>query len=227
MKENGGDLDALLSLVESVRVIHPLREKELLDDAIMEHAVKLVGAGGGSLMMVDESSHRLILEKVVGLKKETCPRTIEFGERIEGWVAQTGMPLLITRMENELRFAEIFEPLGIVSTLVVPIKIRRKTAGVLTVFGFDSNNVFKDRDLTFLTLFASQISIAIENARLYEEVKKASKKLEEKVKERTAELEEKTRELEKFNRLFVGRELRIGELKEEIKRLKEEIKRRG
>jgi nitrate/nitrite-specific signal transduction histidine kinase len=50
--------------------------------------------------------------------------------------------------------------------------------------------------------------------------------LEELVKERTVELEEKNKELERFNKLFVGRELRIGELKEEIKGLKEEIKRR-
>lgn len=39
--------------------------------------------------------------------------------------------------------------------------------------------------------------------------------------ERTAELEEKNKELERVNKLFVGRELRMAELKEEVKRLKE------
>jgi PAS domain S-box-containing protein len=43
--------------------------------------------------------------------------------------------------------------------------------------------------------------------------------LEQRVRERTAELEEKNAELERTNRLFVGRELRMIELKQRIKEL--------
>jgi PAS domain S-box-containing protein len=43
--------------------------------------------------------------------------------------------------------------------------------------------------------------------------------LEQRVRERTAELLEKNGELERMNRLFVGRELRMVELKEQIKQL--------
>jgi len=53
-----------------------------------------------------------------------------------------------------------------------------------------------------------------------EELEKHREHLEELVKERTAELEEKNAELERVNKLFVGRELRMKELKQEIKRLK-------
>ncbi len=52
------------------------------------------------------------------------------------------------------------------------------------------------------------------------ELKKLQEKLEEKVSERTKELQAKVEELEKFHQLAVGRELRIVELKEEIKKLK-------
>ena len=47
--------------------------------------------------------------------------------------------------------------------------------------------------------------------------------LENLVKERTKELETKNEELERFNKLFVGREFRIKELKEQIKVLTEQI----
>lgn len=57
------------------------------------------------------------------------------------------------------------------------------------------------------------------------ESKKLQGELEEKVKERTTRLQEKIEELEKFNRLAVGREIRMIELKQEIERLKREIER--
>jgi hypothetical protein len=64
------------------------------------------------------------------------------------------------------------------------------------------------------------------------ELEELAKGLEEKVKERTKELQEKTielqkrvAELEEFHRLAVGRELKMIELKEEIKKLKEELEK--
>ena len=51
------------------------------------------------------------------------------------------------------------------------------------------------------------------------ELKGAKEGLENKVKERTRELQEKLLELERFNRIAVGRELKMVELKQEIKRL--------
>jgi methyl-accepting chemotaxis protein len=45
--------------------------------------------------------------------------------------------------------------------------------------------------------------------------------LEEKVKERTQELQERLLELERFEKLAIGRELKMIELKEEVKKLEE------
>ncbi len=52
---------------------------------------------------------------------------------------------------------------------------------------------------------------------------KYSEKLEEDVRKRTEELEGKNKELQRFNKLFVGRELRIKELKEKVKELERKI----
>lgn len=54
-----------------------------------------------------------------------------------------------------------------------------------------------------------------------EELAQLNKSLEQRVQERTAELEEKYAELERLNKLFVGRELRMVELKERISKLEE------
>ncbi|MBU4425458.1 MAG: hypothetical protein L6406_15925 [Desulfobacterales bacterium] len=44
---------------------------------------------------------------------------------------------------------------------------------------------------------------------------------------RTAALEEKTEQLEQFNKMFVGRELRMAELKERIEDLEKELAAKG
>jgi len=57
------------------------------------------------------------------------------------------------------------------------------------------------------------------------ELEKYSKELEKKVGERTKELESKMTELERFNKLAVGRELKMIELKKTIKKLEAQLKK--
>lgn len=58
------------------------------------------------------------------------------------------------------------------------------------------------------------------------ELKGLTGRLEQQIQDRTKELQEKVDELEKINRLAVGRELKMVELKEKIKGLEEETKRK-
>ena len=60
--------------------------------------------------------------------------------------------------------------------------------------------------------------------KLINQLKEAKLGLEEQIKDRTKELQEKVEELEKFNKLAVGRELKMIELKKEIDKLKIQIK---
>ena len=62
-----------------------------------------------------------------------------------------------------------------------------------------------------------------ESKRTEEELRKYREHLEELVKERTAQVHQKNEELEKFNKFFVGRELKMIELKKKIAQLEKEI----
>jgi PAS domain S-box-containing protein len=55
------------------------------------------------------------------------------------------------------------------------------------------------------------------------ELKKYRENLEEMVKQRTSDLEEKNAELQRYNKLFIGREFRIKELRDEVKALKAKL----
>ena len=73
----------------------------------------------------------------------------------------------------------------------------------------------KDKKGNLIGYFASIADIT--------EIKKFQESLEKQVKERTKELQGKITELEKFQKITVGRELKMIELKKEIERLKQEL----
>lgn len=56
-------------------------------------------------------------------------------------------------------------------------------------------------------------------------LKKIHQEMEKKIKESTKELKQKIEELEKFQKISVGRELKMIELKKEIKKLKEMLEK--
>lgn len=94
----------------------------------------------------------------------------------------------------------------------------------------------KDGTIIFVEIFSHNLKRYDKSSRLVlvnditervqaeKELKKHKDHLEELVNERTKEIEKKNTTLEKMNNLFVGRELRMKELKEEIEKLKLKIK---
>lgn len=90
--------------------------------------------------------------------------------------------------------------------------------GARHFFRVSMNPVFVDSKV----VSASVVSVDItENIQTEKELSGYRDHLEEKVKERTRELEEKNRELEQLNKLFVDREFRIKELREQVKKLED------
>jgi C4-dicarboxylate-specific signal transduction histidine kinase len=67
--------------------------------------------------------------------------------------------------------------------------------------------------------FIEVVEDITEQKKMQDELELHRKHLEDEVLQRTADLTAKTEELEKMNRLFVGRELRMIELKERIHEL--------
>jgi len=102
-----------------------------------------------------------------------------------GTVVQMGMPLVIDDTESDPRFVPTSIPIG--SSVMVPLMLEGRSVGVLAA---DRKIIgdFSPTDVATLTSLADQVAVAVENARLFDEVKRFSEELEERVAERTQEL---------------------------------------
>jgi hypothetical protein len=90
------------------------------------------------------------------------------------------------------------------------------------ISSFSENLRVKRRELAEAQEKTEQVNIALEEKvkERTKELESMAKNLEEEVGQRTQELEKKLKELEKTNKLMIGREIKMIELKKEIKELK-------
>jgi len=90
-------------------------------------------------------------------------------------VAESGEPVLTTNAQEDPRFEmqnSIVEH-NLRSIICVPLKIKEKITGVIFVDNRLHIGLFKNADLELLSAFADQAAVAIDNARLYDDLKEA------------------------------------------------------
>ena len=88
--------------------------------------------------------------------------------------ALRGAPVIIPDVAEDSRFQykEAARREGIVSVLCVPLEVHGKAIGVMRVYTSEQCTFHED-DIQFLTVLASLSALAIENASLYESLKRS------------------------------------------------------
>lgn len=145
--------------------------QQLLRDT-MSLAADVMNAQASTLMLVDPTDpNYLVFEIAHGVKKDQLRRyRMPRSEGIAGWVTLHGQPVIANNPDNDPRFnRKVDLRTGFLTRniLCVPMQLKGEVIGVLQVLNKAGEGGFDEEDLELLLTLASQAAVAIENARLY------------------------------------------------------------
>lgn len=140
----------------------------------VEAIVNLLNAEEGSLLLLDRETDELFFDVATGESGDSLKQIrLKKGEGIAGWVAEYGKPVIVNDVIDDPRFSmQADKKTGFVtrSVICVPIRAKDKVIGVLQ--GINKiKGLFSEDDIELATSLAGQVAIAVENARLYSELK--------------------------------------------------------
>jgi HD-GYP domain-containing protein (c-di-GMP phosphodiesterase class II) len=133
-------------------------------DLFLEFIAELLDLSVCSILLSDELTGDLTVKSARGLPDDVVKQTrIRPGDKISGWVACEGKPLLIEDIEKDLRFdRKNMSRYNTKSLLSLPLKIKDKVIGVLNLNNKKSAAPFTVRDLQLATVLSERISSFIE-----------------------------------------------------------------
>ncbi|MBI3135248.1 MAG: GAF domain-containing protein [Bacteroidetes bacterium] len=170
---------------------------------VYERINTLMHTSGGFVALCNESRNKLEVKLAMldGKRDNYFEYDLDDTRRLPVLVATKGLEIHINDYEQEisryLAEKEVLFQSAMTSLVVLPLMAKEKVIGVLYV---ESNKkaAYSQHHFNLLKSFASYVAIAIENARLYEN-------MEEIVRQRTTALEQSYKNTETLNR--IGQEL--------------------
>jgi len=141
-----------------------LDPEEVLDNLLQRTLRLMREASVGEIWLLDEGTGKLTIRATQGSVTAKVSE-LSMGEGIVGWVAETEEPYLVGNVKADPRFVRRLS--GTQSELAVPIFKGTQLIGVLNV-EHPQPNAFVREDVPLLEAIASQVVIAIDNARLYD-----------------------------------------------------------
>ncbi len=127
-----------------------------------------------SILLINDRTNEMRMRFQIGHTPETQRMRFPLGKGVVGQVALSRQPMLI----NDVTKVEGYIPANpnVCSELAVPLIAKNRLIGVLDLES-EQPNFFKPEHLHLLTLTASRIAQAIENARLYTRVSRQAETL--------------------------------------------------
>jgi class 3 adenylate cyclase len=165
--------EELRALVQVSQAVNSTLDLATVLNEVMDHIIELTGAERAFLMLINEVGE-LEFKVARNLDRETIAgSSFDISRTIAYTVAREGQPVVTTNAQADPRFSSQESVIGynLRSILCVPLRVREKITGVIYADNRIRAGLFGDRDRDLLAALANQAALAIENARLFEQVK--------------------------------------------------------
>ncbi len=180
--------------------------EEVLTTA-MRFTAGLMGADGSSILLIERDTGNLSFFIVLGEKSEQLKNiALERGEGIAGFVAESGLPMVVGDVKREPRFSpRVDEITGFRTRSIacVPLKIHGEMRGVIEIVS-KKPGAFGDKELDMLGAIAGPVAVMLENARLIREVKRLHDELSEAARLKAEVLATMTHEMRTPINIVIG-----------------------
>jgi PAS domain S-box-containing protein len=171
------NVEAYQNLVALNRIATAVSQSLNLDTVLqsaLEKTLEVMNRHTGGILLWNEEKQMLCYRVHHSLSSNFVQTVcLPPGEGIVGRVFQSGKPILVDDISTDPRIAYpgLIATEGIRAFAAVPLRVKDKVLGVITIASHEVRK-FSTEDIQFLESIASQIAIAVDNARLHEEVQR-------------------------------------------------------
>lgn len=149
-----------------------LKTEEIFS-GIIDRLIELMNMDGGIIFLIDDTNRELACSYHKGISDKfmAVSGRIKLGDDIPGKVAATGQILITSDIGTDHRIERsILKHSGIKGYCAIPIKGKERIVGVFCLFSFKTH-IFTSEEERLMTSIGGMTGIAIENIRLYEQMR--------------------------------------------------------
>jgi GAF domain-containing protein len=183
-RELGQSVDELRALGEVSQAVNSTVDLETVLNTIVAKATQLSGTEAGAIYAFDDTAQEFHLRATYGMDEaiiaEIKDRHIHIGDTVIGKSAQQRIPIQIPDIQDDpnLPVFDVIVRAGFRALMVVPLLGADSTVGALVVRRKQPGE-FPKHTVDLLQTFAAQSVLAIQNARLFEQVQAKTRDLSE------------------------------------------------
>lgn len=172
------------ALVQIGQELTSLSDTNVILQKVIDVAAEVLKFEDCSLFLIDDTSNKLVLSASRGMLADQVGKArYEIGDGLTGWTAQNKQTVRVSNPSQDPRWRGRFEEMPsreVGAFMAVPIYGHKGVLGVLRVQRRKSpykwfNNEFFEDDEKILSTIAGQLGIALDNARLIEQVVKSER----------------------------------------------------
>ena len=178
LKVRQSQLGALMGIGRAIN--SSLGLKRVLEE-VMDTLIELMRAERGFLML-RESNGELAVRIARGIAHINLEEeAFKVSRTIVRKVIESGEPILTNNAQDDPRFeAQLsIAAFQLRSILCAPLKIKNELIGVIYVDNRARSGIFQENELGMIKAFADQAAVAIDNARLFDDLQASTRELQE------------------------------------------------